>query len=171
MAPTRSGSRPHRRLTPPPWLDDAAEIVNALRRIVRALELYSQEVRKAFGLTGPQLWAMKTLHRHGAMTATDLASALAVQPSTLSLLIDRLEARGLVRRQRRRSDRRQVELRLTREGAGLAARAPSAAQGRLLHGLRGLAPARLRTMRRVLRELVDIMEAGDVEAQFFFGKD
>ena len=171
MPSTRSGSRPRRPLPPPPWLDDAAEIVNALRRIVRAIELYSQEVRKAFGLTGPQLWAMKTLYRHGVMTTTDLASALAVQPSTLSLLIDRLEARGLVRRQRRRKDRRHVELRLTREGTRLAARAPSAAQGRLLHGLRGLAPARLRTMRRVLSELVDIMEAGDVEAQFFFARE
>jgi hypothetical protein len=64
-----------------------------------------------------------------------------------------------------------VELRLTGEGTRLAARAPSAAQGRLLHGLRGLAPARLRTMRRVLSELVDIMEAGDVEAQFFFARE
>jgi DNA-binding MarR family transcriptional regulator len=171
MPPTRTGSRSRRRRPPPPWLDDAAEIVNALRRIVRAIELYSQEVRKAFGLTGPQLWAMKTLHRHGALSMTDLATALAVQPSTLSLLIDRLQQRGLVRRVRQRDDRRVVELRLTAEGTRLAARAPSAAQGRLLHGLRTLAPSRLRTMRRVLNDLVDMMEAGDVEAQFFFAKE
>jgi DNA-binding MarR family transcriptional regulator len=171
MPPTRPGSRPRRRPPPPPWLDDAAEIVNALRRIVRAIELYSQEVRKAFGLTGPQLWALKTLHRHGALPMTDLAIALAVQPSTLSVLIDRLERRGLVRRVRQRGDRRVVDLRLTAGGIRLAARAPSAAQGRLLHGLRDLPPARLRTMRRVLSDLVDIMEAGDVEAQFFFAKE
>lgn len=171
MPPTRTGSRSRRRRPPPPWLDDAAEIVNALRRIVRAIELYSQEVRKAFGLTGPQLWAMKTLHRHGALSMTDLATALAVQPSTLSLLIDRLQQRGLVRRVRQRDDRRVVELRLTAEGTRLAARAPSAAQGRLLYGLRTLAPSRLRTMRRVLNDLVDMMEAGDVEAQFFFAKE
>jgi DNA-binding MarR family transcriptional regulator len=169
MSPTRSGSPPRRR-PPPPWLDDAAEIVNALRRIVRALELYSQAVHKAFGLTGPQLWAMKTLHRHGALTMTDLATALAVQPSTLSLLIDRLQKRGLVRRLRQRDDRRVVELRLTAEGARLAARAPSAAQGRLLHGLRSLPPARLRTIRRALGDLVGMMEAADVEAQFFFAR-
>jgi DNA-binding MarR family transcriptional regulator len=169
MSTTRSGSRPRRRV-PPPWLDDAAEIVNALRRIVRALELYSQAVRKAFGLTGPQLWAMKTLHRHGALTMTDLATALAVQPSTLSLLIDRLQKRGLVRRLRQYDDRRVVELRLTAEGARLAARAPSAAQGRLLHGLRSLPPARLRTIRRALGDLVGMMEAADVEAQFFFAR-
>jgi len=169
MSPIRSGPRPRRR--PPPWLDAAAEIVNALRRIVRALELYSQEVRKTFGLTGPQLWAMKTLHRQGPLTMTDLASALAVQPSTLSLLINRLQSRGLVRKLRQRDDRRVVKLRLTQEGARLAAKAPSAAQGRLLHGLRGLPPARLRTMRRVLSDLVDMMEAGDVEAQFFFAKE
>jgi hypothetical protein len=41
----------------------------------------------------------------------------------------------------------------------------------LLYGLRDLPPARLRTMRRVLSDLVGIMEAGDVEAQFFFAKE
>jgi DNA-binding MarR family transcriptional regulator len=76
-----------------------------------------------------------------------------------------------VRRVRQRGDRRVVDLRLTAGGIRLAARAPSAAQGRLLHGLRDLPPARLRTMRRVLSDLVDIMEAGDVEAQFFFAKE
>jgi DNA-binding MarR family transcriptional regulator len=151
--------------------DEAADIVNGLRRIVRAIDLYSQEVYKSFGLTGPQLWALKTLSRRGALATTDLAQALAVQPSTLSVLVDRLEKRGFVRRIRPREDRRFVEIALTPEGAALAARAPEPAQGRLLHGLRGLGPRELRTIRSAVERLVGMMEASDVEARFFFSDD
>jgi DNA-binding MarR family transcriptional regulator len=158
--------------TPPLLLsDDATGVVNGLRRVVRALELYSQEVYKSFGLTGPQLWALKTLSRRDALTISGLAEALAVQPSSLSLLVDRLERRGLVSRFRPRPDRRFVEIGLTRKGRALASRAPEPAQGRLLHGLGGLPPRELRAIRRSVDRLVTMMEAGDVEARFFFSDD
>ncbi len=152
-------------------VEESTPIVNGLRRIVRAIELYSQEVYKQYGLTGPQLWALKTLHRRGPLATSELAQALAVQPSTLSLLIDRLEDRGLVRRLRPRDDRRFVEVALTAKGTDLAARAPEAAQGRLLHGLQRLPPADRERIRRAVEDLVGMMEASDVEARFFFSDD
>ena len=53
---------------------DTAVIVQGLRRIVKALHTYSQDVRRSYGLTGPQLWALKTLERHGRMSIGELAS-------------------------------------------------------------------------------------------------
>lgn len=167
MSPTPRKRRPA--VLPLP--DEAMDIVNGLRRIVRAIELYSQEIYKSFGLTGPQLWVLKTLSRRGPLATTDLARALAVQPSTLSVLVDRLARRGLVRRQRPREDRRFVELELTPDGAALAARAPEPAQGRLLHGLRELTPRQIRTLHASVEQLVEMMEASDVEARFFFSDD
>lgn len=151
--------------------DPAADIVNNLRRIVRAIELYSHDVYRTYGLTGPQLWALKTLHKGEALSTGDLAKSLAVQPSTLSILIGRLEARGLVRRGRPRRDRRFVEITLTAEGNRLAAKAPEAAQGRLLHGLRRLKSQELKSLQREIARLVEMMEAEDVEARFFFSDD
>jgi DNA-binding MarR family transcriptional regulator len=148
--------------------DPASDVVNGLRRIVRALELYSHEVRKSFGLTGPQLWALKTLHRRGSLAIGELAEALAVEPSSLSLLLDRLEQRRLVRRVRSRDDRRFVDVGLTAAGSRAAARAPEPAQGRLLHGLRALRPKQLAALARAVRTLAAMMEATDVEAPFFF---
>jgi DNA-binding MarR family transcriptional regulator len=145
--------------------------VNGLRRIVRAIELYSQDVLKSFGLTGPQLWAIKTLQREGPLAATMLADALAVQPSTLSILVDRLEQRGLVRRIRSREDRRFVELGLTPKGEELAARAPEAAQGRLLHGLGTLSAPKQRAILKAVTALVEMMEATEVEVRYFFSDD
>lgn len=166
--PPRSGSSPSARA---PQSDESTEIVIGLRRIVRAIEQYSQEVSKEYGLTGPQLWAMKTLLRSGPLLLGELAEALAVQPSTLSILIDRLEARGLVERIRGRPDRRLVEVALTRAGVRLATNAPEAAQGRLLHGLRVLRPAERRNIGTAIARLVSMMEAADLEARFFFSDD
>jgi DNA-binding MarR family transcriptional regulator len=155
----------------PPPSATTREIVNGLRRIVRAIELYSQEVLKNFGLTGPQLWAMKTLQREGPLATSALADALAVQPSTLSILVDRLERRGLVRRIRSREDRRFVELGLTPKGEELASRAPEAAQGRLLHGLALLSGPKQRAILKAVTALVAMMEATDVEVRYFFSDD
>jgi MarR family transcriptional regulator, organic hydroperoxide resistance regulator len=150
---------------------DTAWIVQGLRRIVKALQTYSQEVRSAYGLTGPQLWALKTLQRKGRITIGRLASALAVHQSSVSILVDRLEKRRLVRRIRRPDDRRVVQVELTARGATLAADAPEAAQGRLLHALATMPAEQLRRTRRVVEQLVDAMEAGDVNARFFFSDD
>jgi len=171
MSPTSRRPRRARRAAAPALPEDVTDIVTGLRRIVRAIELYSQEIYKSYGLTGPQLWVLKTLSRRGPLATTDLARALAVQPSTLSVLVDRLARRGLVRRHRPRQDRRFVELELTPEGETLAARAPEPAQGRLLHGLSGLKPRELRSLRASVDRLVTMMEASDVEARFFFSDD
>ena len=147
---------------------DTAEIVQGLRRIVKALQAYSQDVRGAYGLTGPQLWALKTLQGKGRLTTGRLAAALAVHQSSASILIDRLEKRGLVRRSRRGTDHRFVHLELTKRGAALAVDAPEAAQGRLLHALEAMRPGEVRNIRRAVDRLVQAMEATDVHARFFF---
>ena len=152
-------------------LTDTAQIAQGLRRIVKALQTYSQDVRTSYGLTGPQLWALKTLQRAGRMSAGRLAGALAVHQSSISILADRLERRGLVRRVRGRTDHRFVELRLTQRGAVLAAEAPEAAQGRLLHALEAMSALEVRRIRRAVERIVEAMEATDVKARFFFSDE
>lgn len=150
---------------------DTAAIVQGLRRIVKALETYSQDVRSDYGLTGPQLWALKTLLRRGRMPAGDLAKALVVHQSSISALVDRLAARGLVRRIRRVADRRFVEIALTSRGKAVALDAPEAAQGRLLHALEDMKGDRVRRIRQSIDQLVDAMEAADLNARFFFSEE
>jgi DNA-binding MarR family transcriptional regulator len=150
---------------------DSAAIVQGLRRIVRALQAYSHEVQHEYGLTAPQLWVLKTLQREGDLPAGRLASRLAVHQSSMSLLLDRLEGRGFIRRVRSKTDRRSVVIGLTDRGATLAGKAPEPAQGRLMHGLRALGPAEVRGIRRSVERLVELMEASDVEARFFFSED
>lgn len=149
---------------------DTTEIVQGLRRIVKALHTYSQDVRNAYGLTGPQLWALKTLQAQGHLSAGRLATALAVHQSSISILIDRLEKRGLVRRNPGQHDHRVVNLELTPRGATLAADAPEPAQGRLLHALEAMPAREVRSIRQAVDRLVQAMEATDVTARFFFAE-
>ena len=171
IAKRADGSRAPRASKAPPSGPDAAAIVQGLRRIVRALELYSQDVHRSYSLTAPQLWALKTLQRDGPLSAGHLAQALAVHQSTVSVLIQRLEGRGLVRRARVTPDRRFVRVELTERGAALAAEAPQPAQGRLLHGLDAMPPQEVRAIRRAVDRLVQVMEASDVAARFFFSDE
>lgn len=150
---------------------DTAAIVQGLRRIVKALQTYSQDVRSGYGLTGPQLWALKTLRRNGRMPVGRLADALAVNQSSVSVLVDRLVRRGLVRRIRGRTDRRFVEIDLTPRGRALVADAPEPAQGRLLHALEDMGAPDVRRIRRAVDELVTAMEAMDINARFFFSDE
>lgn len=149
---------------------DTAEIVQGLRRIVKALHTYSQDVHQAYGLTGPQLWALKTLEAKGRVSMGRLATLLAVHQSSASILVNRLEKRGLIVRKQGNRDRRFVELELTKRGAALATDAPEPAQGRLLHALEAMSPKEVHRIRRAVDRLVQAMEAADVHARFFFGE-
>ncbi|MFN8651663.1 MAG: MarR family transcriptional regulator [Gemmatimonadales bacterium] len=163
----KTATRPRPTVGPRPSPDITA-IVGGLRRVVRALELYSREVKRDYGLTAPQLWAIKTLAREGPLTVNQLAACLHVHQSSASILVNRLEQRGMVRRSRTDADRRFVRIEPTAEALAVLERAPEPAQGRLLHGLSAMTPARLKSIRRAVDDLVGAMEAENVEARFFF---
>lgn len=165
----RSAAAPARAGRPEPA--DATLIVQGLRRIVKALHSFSQDVYRKYGLTAPQLWVLKTLQRDGRLSAGQLAQALAVHQSSLSILIDRLEKRGLVTRVRARGDGRFVLIELTRRGLALSTMAPAPAQGRLLHGLQAMTRAEVSEIRRAVDRLVQVMEAEDTTARFFFSDE
>ncbi len=141
-----------------------------LRRIVRALELYSREVEAKFGLTGPQLWALWEVGEGGPMAVKELAQRMHLHPSTVVGVVDRLAAKGLMARKEDSEDRRRVKLTLTAQGKSTLRKAPHPAQGRLVHGLRALSPRRLTAVHGVLAELVKVMEAEGLEARFFFAE-
>ncbi len=146
-------------------------IVGGLRRVVRALELYSHEVRRDFGLTAPQLWALKTLARQGPLATGALAEALMVHQSSASILAGRLERKGLVRRTRATDDRRCVRVELTERGRTISQAGPEPAQGRLLHGLARMPAPRIRNIRLAVDDRVRAREAEEVEARFFFSDE
>ena len=67
----------------------------------------------ALGLTYPQFAALRVIWHHGAITVRELGEILALDSGTLSPLLKRLEAQGLVTRRRGPHDERTVTIRPT----------------------------------------------------------
>lgn len=145
-----------------------SETVQSLRRIFKAIQDYSQEVSASFGITGPQLWALKTISEYESLPLGELGRKMYLHPSTVTGVVDRLEAKGYVLRDRDREDRRVVNVRLTDKGKDLAKKAPNPVQGKMIYGLRNLESEELRVIYESMKKLAEIAEAQDVKATFFF---
>lgn len=146
-------------------------VMQNLRKVVKALEAYSRVVETRFGLTGPQLWVIWELGRHAPLALKDLAARMHMSPSTLVGVIDRLLAKGLVRREQDPEDRRRVCLSLSPEGLLLWAKAPDPAQGRLIQGLKEMPAKERSAFHHGLEHLVKAMDADQLEARFFFSEE
>lgn len=94
-------------------------LVTAARNVVA---LY-RPILEPLGLTHPQYLVMLALWERAPRTLNDLAIDLALEPATASPLVKRLEAEGLVARQRSSEDERRLEITLTEAGAALRDRA------------------------------------------------
>ena len=75
------------------------------------------------GLTHPQYLVMLALWQHGPLAVKDLSRLLQLDPGTLSPLVKRLEASGLLRRDRNPRDERALAIALTDKGLALRAEA------------------------------------------------
>jgi DNA-binding MarR family transcriptional regulator len=139
------------------------QILHSIRRITRALDLYSKKLVVAFGITTPQLLVLDEIIAKGAMTLRSIAEQVHLSSSTLVGIIDRLEAKGLAQRERDGVDRRKVMVMPTEAGRALIARAPSALQGTLAEALDRLPADEQLTIARSLERIVDLMEIGKWE--------
>ena len=83
------------------------------------------------GITYPQFLVLSALNEAGTLTVGGLAGRLSLEPSTVTPLLKRLEAAGLVTRKRGQADERQVQVALTEAGQGVMAKTPCLAQAML----------------------------------------
>jgi DNA-binding MarR family transcriptional regulator len=123
----------------------------ALHAASRAVTSRYRPLLDELELTYPQYLVMLVLWEHGAMSVKDLGAALQLDYGTLTPLLKRLEAAGLVRRQRRADDERSVTISLTDRGAELRERAcpvPSAMAAAM-----GLGASDMNRLKDLLRQL------------------
>ncbi|HEX7902106.1 MAG TPA: MarR family transcriptional regulator [Planctomycetota bacterium] len=138
--------------------------VRAVHRIFKGVDTASRRLLKDFGVTGPQLWALRTIEEARGLTTGELADRLYLHISTVSGILDRLEKNRWVERRRSDADRRVVRLVVTRKGRAIIARAPEPPRSVVLRGLRGLDDRALAEMARSLDRLLRIM-AADLPAE------
>jgi DNA-binding MarR family transcriptional regulator len=84
------------------------QVLVALRRIIRSIDIHSRNLVKQYGLTVPQLVVLQEISKQGEITSGQIAKAISISQATLTGILDRLEKRGLVERHRSPVDRRKV---------------------------------------------------------------
>ncbi|MFA6505865.1 MAG: MarR family transcriptional regulator [Treponemataceae bacterium] len=94
-----------------------------VHRLDRAINARYRPLLGELGLTYPQYLAMLALWEHEELGIGDLCALLDLDTGTVSPLVKRLEASGLVERKRRADDERAVSVRLTAAGRVLEKRA------------------------------------------------
>lgn len=115
------------------------------------------------GLTYPQYLVLVSLWDRDDQSVGQIGAALGLDSSTLTPLLKRLEASGLVRRARDPADERRVRISLTDQGRALQGRAASVPAG--MARAIDLTRAELRALQaglsRLRRALLDAAESGD----------
>ncbi len=152
------------------------QIVIALRRISQAIDVWSRELWRGYGLTSPQLATLREILGGKNVSPVSLAAALHLSQPTVTGILIRLERRGLIRRDRSTTDRRSVVATVTEQGRKLASDAPRLLRDHFRHELAALRSAEQVEILSNLQRVASMMQAPEVaDGPFFFheadGKD
>ena len=140
------------------------EVGRALQRYQRSTEAFDDAVGRWLALNPADRRCLDRL-TDGPSTAGQLSGATGLRPAATTALVDRLSARGLVRRVRSDGDRRVVLVELTPEGRERvwAAYGPLVEEGQAL--LDGLDDDDLRRLGRLLLDMRDLTDRHRVRVE------
>lgn len=145
----------------------AQEILQKLRVLIRSMQSHSRWVEKQCGVSSAQLWAMWELFSSPGLKVSELSKALSIHQSTASNMLDKLEEKKLIRRERSGPDQRVVQLYLTKTGEALIENAPKPVQGAVTEALVHLSDSDLRKLHQGLKALVSsVAESGSEHVPF-----
>jgi len=139
-------------------------ILKSIRRIIRAVSIHSKKLNTEFNITAPQMICLYSLAGGDGMTLSDLSKDVALGLSTVNGIVDRLEAKGLVLRERSTMDRRKVHLQITDDGRDIVKSAPSLLQERFTDALIELPELEQAAIALSLERVVSLMEAEHLDA-------
>jgi MarR family transcriptional regulator, organic hydroperoxide resistance regulator len=132
-------------------LDD--QLCFALYAASRAMTSCYRPMLDALDLTYPQYLVLLVLWERGDATVTGIGHALQLETGTISPLLKRLEAAGLITRTRQTGDERSVLVSLTPAGRELEARVAEAQSN--VGAATGLSRAEIGDLRETLHRLSD----------------
>jgi DNA-binding MarR family transcriptional regulator len=140
------------------------DVLIALRRIIRATDLYSRRLSRESGLTAPQLLILQAIDGKGEITMGDIAAGVSLSQATVTTILDRLETRGLVVRERGSSDKRRVYAHLTEAGQSLIADAPEPLQETFVKRFTALKDWEQSQIISAVERIASMMDADDIDA-------
>lgn len=140
-------------------MEQAQRILGSLRRILHTVDRNNQRICKTVGLTTAQLTCLRELSSAGELAIGELAKRVGSSGTTLTGVIDRMEAKGLVQRTRSPRDRRSVRLTLTEKGRASLSELPIATLDPFFESLKALSDADVARLDVALHHIAERMQA------------
>lgn len=105
----------------PAPVTDTAKLSHQLIELYERLSSWEQDVVKNSGLSTPQMHTIEIVGHSGSLRMKELAKKMGVTTGTLTVMVDRLEQQGLLKRTPHETDRRSYLIALTEKGQKLFA--------------------------------------------------
>ncbi|MFT5636841.1 MAG: DNA-binding MarR family transcriptional regulator [Cognaticolwellia sp.] len=140
------------------------ELLIALRKVIRAIDLHSKHLNKTSGLTSPQLLIMLEIDKASGINSSQVAKIVNLSPATVTNIIDRLENKNLISRVRDTQDKRKVSLYLTDDGKAILLKAPQALQEHFIEKFSNLAQWEQSQLLSSMERLSEMMDANEIDA-------
>jgi DNA-binding MarR family transcriptional regulator len=145
-------------------LNSINDVLVALRRVIRATDLHSKHLAKTTGLTSPQILLLQTIRDKGEVTIGELANKMSLSQATVTTILDRLEKRSLVYRERSTQDKRKVHAYLTDEGFEMLKGAPMPLQEQFARQFSDLHEWEQTMIISSLQRVAQMMDAQHIDA-------
>lgn len=139
-------------------------VLRSMRQIIRAVDIHSRKLNSEFKITAPQLLCLYSLVKEGSVTLSRLAKSVNLSVSTVNGVVDRLENKGLLTRQRDNIDRRRVYISITGSGKEITRSAPMLLQDKFSEALRRLPELEQVAIALSLERVVELMGAHHLAA-------
>ena len=142
-------------------------VIISLRKIIQAIDMNSKQLIKRVGLTGPQLVLLNEIARAGEVTAGEIARAVSLSQATVTGILERLEKRSLIVRQRSDQDKRRIMVRITDAGQQILEAGHPLMQEAFVEQFSSLQEWEQTMILSALQRLVSIMDARKIDAAPF----
>ena len=144
--------------------DSCDEMLIAIRRVVRAIDLHSRSLINSHGLTGPQALILKEINKAKQISAGEIARRVTLSQATVTDIVNRLEKKGLVQKTRCQGDRRKLSISATPDGLDLLLKSPPLLQESFVARFKNLRDWEQSQLLSSLQRIASMMDAEDIDA-------
>lgn len=142
----------------------AEQALISLRRILKVVDTHARRLARDTSLTPSQLVVLKELASRQSSQPGELSRSAGLKQATISILLDKLQDRGLVQRVRGDADRRTVSVFITPRGRATLADAPDLLQAEFGERFEGLPEWEQAYINAALVRLVGLLGAAGIDA-------
>jgi len=136
----------------------------ALRKMIQAIDRHSSNLKKKFGLTGPQLILLQSISAHNKISVTQLSKNVSLSQATVTDITKRLENKGYITRTRDIYDKRKTNIALTENGKAILNTVPPLLQEQFTERFSRLESWEQLMIESSFERVVSMMSAEDIDA-------